>query len=671
MSLPSPPRGRKTDQPGPEAPGPPEKRLRLPVWYILVALAVLAMLQLLATGAGPKKIRYGDFRTWLKAGQVSSVTLRSDRVEGKLAATDEKGNPKEFYAVRPEGDDELYNLLDEHVGGNWEVKSDWLRNILLLWILPVVLIVILWKFLFSRANPASKMMEFGQSRARMVMQKDVGVSFGDVAGIDECKEELQEIIEFLKSPKKFTQLGGKIPKGVLLVGAPGTGKTLLAKAVAGEADVPFFSLSGSDFVEMFVGVGAARVRDLFVQANRHAPCIIFIDELDALAKTRGTGMLGGHDEREQTLNALLVQMDGFEPTKGIILLAATNRPEMLDPALLRPGRFDRHIMVPRPDLLGREAILKVHTGNVRLHEGVDERRLAAMTPGFVGADLANLVNEAALLAARRERKSVMMQDFEDAIERVVAGLEKRSRLMNEEEKEIVAHHECGHALVASLLPGVDPVKKISTVPRGLSALGYTMQAPLEDRYLLRKDELIDRLSVMLGGRSAEEIVFAEVSTGAEDDLRKATQLARQMVTRFGMSEELGLLTFAEQDANQSLVGGILRSPWSEHTSQAIDRATRSIIDRAHRQSKELLRTRKDVLLTLAGALMEKEVLDESELREILAGFGIELPERRYAQDDAAAEPEAEAEAPEEAAPAAADPPCAPAPDIPSPTEGTS
>ena len=640
MPAPMPPGGGQDPNRGDERqrrrmpPDEPKKRFRIPIWYVLAGLGLLFLIHWASGSYGRKEIKYGEFRRLLGEDRIHSVVLRPNEVQGELVEVGPDGKRQNFVAPRPTGDDEIYGLLHDHVvDKDWDVRTDRLQNFLLFWILPIGLIILLWKFLFSRMSPASSMMEFSQSRAKMVAQKDIDVSFDDVAGVDESKEELQEVIEFLKSPTKFTRLGGKIPKGVLLLGPPGTGKTLLAKAVAGEAAVPFFSLSGSDFVEMFVGVGAARVRDLFEQANKQAPCIIFIDELDALGKARGVGMMGGHDEREQTLNALLVHMDGFQSAKGVILLAATNRPEMLDPALLRPGRFDRHIMVPRPDLNGREKILAVHVRDLQLNENINLKKLAAITPGFVGADLANLANEGALLAARRGKDRVEMQDFEDAVERVVAGLEKRSRIMNEEEKKTVAYHESGHALVACLLPGADPVRKVSVIPRGFAALGYTMQFPTEDRYLLKKSELLDRLTVMLGGRSAEEIVFAEVSTGAQNDLQRATELARQMVVEYGMSEELGLMTFTENPAQFPFDGFSVHHQWSERTSQEIDKAVRVFIDNAHQRCRRLLETHKQALAKLASALMEKEAVEQAELNQILVEFGIETSKAAPAKNE--------------------------------------
>ncbi len=629
MPLPPPGRGRDRRPPDPRRPGEPEeprpKRFGIPLWWLVAGVALMLVISWISTGARYKPVDYGRFRQWLTEGKVARVVLTADKVRGELkpgAVAEEQ--PINFQADRVPNDEELISLLTEQLGGNWDQEKSWFDSPVLYWLLPLLFIFVLWRMVLGRMNPVSSVMDFSQSRASLVAQKEVGVTFDDVAGIDECKRELQEVVEFLKNPTKFTRLGGRIPKGVLLVGPPGTGKTLLAKAVAGEAGVTFFSLSGSDFVEMFVGVGAARVRDLFEQAHKSAPCMIFIDELDALGKARGMGLMGGHDEREQTLNALLVQMDGFQTQKAVILLAATNRPEMLDPALLRPGRFDRHVVVPPPDLHDREAILRVHVEAVRISDSVDLRRLAAMTPGFVGADLANLVNEATLLAARRGKSAVEMNDFQDSIERVIAGLEKRNRLMNEDEKRIVAHHEAGHALAACLLPGADPVRKVSMIPRGAAALGYTMQMPLEDRYLLRKTELMDRLVVMLGGRAAEEVLFEEVSTGAQNDLQKASELAREMVTEFGMSDELGPLSYSARHRTDNSSELTLGKPWSEQTAREIDQAIRTIVDSAHTKCKELLGQHREALEDLASALMENEVIEEDELRSILEPHGIEL-----------------------------------------------
>ncbi len=644
---PPPPRGQDPKQPGGARPsgGGPQKRRKLPLWYLVFGLALVLLIVWAARSEDRQEITYGRFRKLLQQGKVTHVVLSRDKVKGQLV--DDQGGEAKFVANRLKSDEKLPELLQEKVGENWDAPApSWLENPLLLWIFPIVLILLFWRFILGRMNPTSSVMNFSQSRANVVANEEVGVTFQDVAGIEECKQELQEVIEFLQNPTKFTRLGGRIPKGVLLVGPPGTGKTLLAKAVAGEAGVTFFSLSGSDFVEMFVGVGAARVRDLFEQAQKNAPCIIFIDELDALGKTRGMGLMGGHDEREQTLNALLVQMDGFQTQKGVILLAATNRPEMLDPALLRPGRFDRQIMVPPPDLKDREGILRVHTRDVKLSDSVDLHKLAAMTPGFVGADLANLVNEGTLLAARRGKSQVEMEDFEDSIERVMAGLQKRNRLMNDEEKGIVAHHESGHALVACLVPGADPVRKVSMIPRGAAALGYTMQMPTEDRYVLRKEELMDRMAVMLGGRAAEKVVFEELSTGANNDLQKATDLAREMVTKFGMCPELGPLSYARREPSPGQPPELqFGSPWSERTARKIDDAVRELVDSAYRRALDRLADHKDALLALAAALREKEVIEQEELRELLGTHGIELPP---AASVAPSEEQAMAEQPKQA-----------------------
>jgi cell division protease FtsH len=446
----------------------------------------------------------------------------------------------------------------------------------------------------------------------------LNVTFKDVAGVDEAKQELIEVVEFLKNPGKFTELGGKIPKGILLVGPPGTGKTLLAKAVAGESGVPFFSLSGSEFVEMFVGLGAARVRDLFVQAKEKAPCIIFIDELDALGKARGFGAVGGHDEREQTLNQLLVEMDGFDPKVGVILMAATNRPEILDPALLRPGRFDRHVLVDRPDKIGREEILKVHLKNIKTEENLDVEKLANMTPGMVGADLANLVNEAALLAVRRNKKVVGMSEFEEAVERIIAGLEKKNRLINVHEREIVAYHEMGHALVALSLPGTDPVQKISIIPRGIAALGYTMQVPTEDRFLMKKTELLNKIASLLGGRAAEEITFGDISTGAHNDLARATDIAKSMIKEYGMSDKLGQVYFAREKRQPFLDAGLQEArDYSDATAEEIDEEIKNIISTEYARALDILRNKKDVLQKGALLLLDKEKIEGTELAALM------------------------------------------------------
>ena len=494
---------------------------------------------------------------------------------------------------------------------------------MLLNFLPLLLIIgVFWFFMFRHMQGGNnKALSFGKSRARLVNHSDKVVTFNDVAGVDEAKEELQEIIEFLKDPKKFTRLGGRIPKGVLLMGSPGTGKTLLAKAIAGEAGVPFFSISGSDFVEMFVGVGASRVRDLFIQGKRNAPCIIFIDEIDAVGRHRGAGLGGGHDEREQTLNQLLVEMDGFDATSGLIILAATNRPDVLDPALLRPGRFDRQVLVDRPDLAGREAILKIHARNVKLSPEVDLSKVARKTSGFAGADLANIVNEAALLAVRAGRKLVEQQDFDEAIEKTVAGLQKKNRAINEEERTIVAYHETGHALVAAFTPGSDPVQKISIVPRGFGALGYTLQMPVEDRYLMTEEELLGKIDVLLGGRAAEDVVFGKISTGAANDLTKATDIARRMITDYGMSPRFRNVALTQRGA--SMLGPanaepVMHREYSESTQQYIDEEIARIVNERYHKVKNLLMEKKPLLEKISQHLLDKETLEEQEFKTLLS-----------------------------------------------------
>jgi cell division protease FtsH len=492
-------------------------------------------------------------------------------------------------------------------------------------VVPIAIFVGIWLFMMRRmAGQQSGFMALGKNKAKIYMEEELNVRFDDAAGVDEAKQELVEVIDFLKEPDRFTRLGGKMPRGILLVGPPGTGKTLLARAVAGESGVPFFSMSGSEFVEMFVGIGAARVRDLFVQAKEKAPCIIFIDELDALGKARGVGMTGGHDEREQTLNQLLVEMDGFDPQVGVILMAATNRPEILDPALLRPGRFDRQVLVDRPDKQGREAILKVHIKDIKAAEGLDLGQIAGMTPGMVGADLANIVNEAALLAVRKDKDRVEMAEFEEAVERIVAGLEKKNRLINPKEREIVAYHELGHALVALSLPGTDPVQKISIIPRGIAALGYTMQVPTEDRFLMKRTELLNRIASLLGGRAAEEIVFEDISTGAHNDLSRATDIARSMVKEYGMSDAVGQVYFAREKRsmflNVPVEGG---GEYSEETARIIDDEVRKIIGEQYARALEILGAQQEILERGATVLLEKEKIDGDELKALMGKVAAE------------------------------------------------
>jgi cell division protease FtsH len=588
------------------------------VWYVLGFLVLLALGQAffvqMQTG---ETVSYSEFKTLVREGKVQEVTLSEDRVRGTLkAAGSERG--KTFTAVRVT-DAKLPEELEAHgVKYTGEVANRWVTE-MIGWIIPLLFIVGLWAFFLRRMGGAEGgVMSFARSKAKIYADDDVKTSFGDVAGVDEAMDELKEIVEFLKTPKKYTSIGGKIPKGVLLVGPPGTGKTLLARAVAGEAKVPFFSLSGSEFVEMFVGVGAARVRDLFSQAEAKAPCIVFIDELDALGKVRIQTPMGSHEEREQTLNQLLAEMDGFDGRKGIIIMGATNRPEVLDPALLRPGRFDRQVLVDKPDVRGREDILRIHVKTVKIGDNVDLRVVAQRTAGFAGADLANLVNEAALLAARKDKTSVEMKDFDDAIDRIIAGLEKK-RVMSDKERRIVAYHESGHAIVASVLPGLDPVHKISIVARGFGALGYTMQLPLEDRYLMTRQDLQGQLAVLLGGRSAEEIAFGEVSTGAQNDLQRATDIARAMVTEFGMSEALGAVNYDGHRGAKFLDTPFMneRGNHSEDTARKIDVEVKQILTDAHNEARRVLRDRRDILDQLSILLLDKEVIEGDELRALL------------------------------------------------------
>ncbi len=586
------------------------------VWYVLALFLLLGLGQFTYFSMqGGQTLSYSDFKQRVREGRVQEVVVGQDRVRGTLR--DAKGTHP-FTAVRIEDPKLVDDLEKASVKYTGEPANRWMTEIVG-WIIPLIFLVALWSIFFRRMGGAEGgVMSFARSRAKIYADDDVKVRFGDVAGVDEAEDELREIVEFLKNPKKYTSIGGRIPKGVLLVGPPGTGKTLLARAVAGEAKVPFFSLSGSEFVEMFVGVGAARVRDLFAQAEVKAPCIVFIDELDALGKVRIQSPMGSHEEREQTLNQLLAEMDGFDARKGVIIMGATNRPEVLDPALLRPGRFDRQVLVDKPDVRGREEILRIHVKTVKLAEGVDLRVIAARTAGFAGADLANLVNEAALLAARKDKTAVEMKDFDEAIDRLIAGLEKK-RVMSDKERRIVAYHESGHAIVATLLPGLDPVHKISIVQRGFGALGYTMQLPLEDRYLLTREDLLSQLSVLLGGRSAEEIAFGRISTGAQNDLQRATDIARAMVTEYGMSEVLGAVSynghprplFVENPFAQE------RGNYSEETALKIDAEVKRILAEAHDVARRILHDRRGTLDELASRLLEKEVIESEELRAIM------------------------------------------------------
>lgn len=566
-----------------------------------------------------ERILYSDFKLLIQADKLEEVVLDTMSIRGVLKAEEWQTQKKRVITTRVEDPDLIKELMAHNIKFSATGQNSSGQYLYLIWFIPMIIFLIMMTRARRGATGAG-LMSIGKSRANLYIDKDTGVTFNDVAGVDEAKEELKEVIDYLQRPQKYQRLGGKIPKGVLLVGPTGTGKTLLAKAVAGEAKVPFFSISGSGFVEMFVGVGAARVRDLFAQGQEKAPCIIFIDEIDALGKVRAAAPIsGGHEERENTLNQLLVEMDGFDTRKGVILMAATNRPEILDPALLRPGRFDRHILVDRPDIKGREEILKVHCKNVKLGKGVDIKIIAARTPGFVGADLANVVNEAALLAARVNNESVGMDNFEEAINRVIAGLEKKKRVMSKKEQEIIAYHESGHALVAESVPGADKVHRISIIPRGIAALGYTLQLPTEDRYLLTRSELLDRLAVLLGGRVAEEIHFHEISTGAQNDLERATGIAMSMVREYGMSEKMGPMTFQNGKKAQYLDIGLRTGrELSEEVSKEIDSEVKKIIFDTHTRVKDILMKNKDGLQILAKLLMEKEVVEGEELRKIIS-----------------------------------------------------
>lgn len=563
-----------------------------------------------------QELTYSQFLKEVEANNVTSVTMMGKTISGRFA------NGKEFTTYSPD-DPEIMNILRNKnivIVAKPPAQPSWWMS-LLSSLFPILLIIGVWIFIMRKMQGGNNSaMSFGKSKAKRLSNDVPKVTFKDVAGIDEAKEEVEEVIEFLKNPAKFKKLGAKIPRGLLLYGPPGSGKTLLARAIAGEAGVPFFSISGSDFVEMFVGVGASRVRDLFKQAKASSPCIIFMDEIDAVGRHRGAGLGGGHDEREQTLNQLLVEMDGFDQTTEIILIAATNRPDILDPALLRPGRFDRRIVIDRPDIIGREAILKVHARGKPLAEGVDIKVLARRTPGFLGSDLANMVNEAALLASRKNKKAIEMEEFEAAIDRVIAGPERKSRLMSDKEKEIVAYHESGHALVAKLLPNCDPVHKVSIIPRGNVALGYTLQLPTQDRYLISKMELLDRLAVLLGGRVAEDLIFQDVTTGAQNDLERATKIARQMITEYGMSETLGPMTLGRKEHQVFLGKDISQErDYSEEVANKIDKEIRIIIDSAYAKAKEILTKNKRKLKKIATSLIERETLEGTELDLLLNG----------------------------------------------------
>ena len=585
----------------------------------LVFLVILAILGLIVLqGIWPRheaRIGYSDFVRWVKEGRVAEVIIKGDTVRGVL-----KTGETFTTTVDPQYENPVELLKENGVHYSFE-RGDGAALFwqFVLWtVIPLAALFGLWLWMMRRMQPGGGVLSFVQSRAKLVTKEYTRVTFKDVAGIDEVIEEVKEIVDYLKNPGRFARLGARVPKGILLVGPPGTGKTLLARAIAGEANVPFFSISGSDFVEMFVGVGAARVRDMFQKAKQNAPCIIFIDEIDAVGRKRGAGIGGGHDEREQTLNQLLAEMDGFEGNSGVIVLAATNRPDVLDPALLRPGRFDRKIVVPLPDVRGRKAILEVHTRDKKLAPDVDLEVLAKRTPGFAGADLANLCNEAALLAARQNKPYIEMSDFEEALDRVLMGLKRQGIYISDEERRIIAYHEAGHALLSKLLPHADPVHKVTIIPRGKGALGATVPLPTEDRYILTKSELLDRITVLFGGRAAEELVTGEASTGAQDDLKQATELAKRMVVEFGMSEEVGPLSLAEERLNVFLGEEIVKSEeHSEELNAVIDREIRKIVDHCYARAKELLREHREALDRLARELLSRETLDGSEIDEIL------------------------------------------------------
>lgn len=617
---------------------------KFPIWIYAVLLLALFGIQIFFMSQGEgNRIKYSQFLEYVDSGYVKEITInngkyitgeysqkaiqegivKQNQSDSQWTLTDSEPSNR-FNTTMIEGDDIRPVLDANEVVYDAQIDENWFNSIFI-WLIPIGLAIAFWIFIFRRMNPGQQVLNIGKNKASLYdKQKENKVSFRDVAGLEEAKAEVEEVVEFLKSPQKFTKLGGTLPKGVLLVGPPGTGKTLLAKATAGEADVPFFSLSGSDFVEMFVGVGAARVRDLFKQAKEKAPCIIFIDEIDAIGRSRGKGMMmGSNDERENTLNQLLSEMDGFNTDKGVIIMAATNRPDVLDSALLRPGRFDRQILIDKPDLNGRVSVLEVHSRKLKLSNNIDLKLLASQTPGFAGAELANLCNEAALMAARRGKEAVEMEDFQDSIERVIAGLEKKNKLISPREREIVAYHESGHAIVGWYLEHTDPVLKVSIVPRGLAALGYTLQTPLEDRFLMTTEELNDKICALLAGRIAEEITFGRISTGAQNDLERITNMAFAMVAEYGMSEELGYISLKDSQNPDNSYG--FNKKYSDNTSERIDEAVAAIIKKNYERTKELLKDHKDELEKMAKTLLDKEVLDHNDLRELLGDH----PEGKY------------------------------------------
>ena len=617
---------------------------KFPIWIYAVLLLALFGIQIffMSQGTG-NRIKYSQFLEYVEKGYVKEITIKNNSTitgeysqkavqEGIVNQNKDQdqwqltdSEPSNLFNTTMIEGDEIRPLLDANeVVYDAKIEENWFDGIFM-WLILIGLAIAFWIFIFRRMNPGQQVLNIGKNKASLYdKQKENKVSFRDVAGLEEAKAEVEEVVEFLKNPKKFTKLGGTLPKGVLLVGPPGTGKTLLAKATAGEADVPFFSLSGSDFVEMFVGVGAARVRDLFKQAKEKAPCIIFIDEIDAIGRSRGKGMMmGSNDERENTLNQLLSEMDGFNTDKGVIIMAATNRPDVLDSALLRPGRFDRQILIDKPDLNGRVSVLEVHSRKLKLSNNIDLKLLASQTPGFAGAELANLCNEAALMAARRGKEAVEMVDFQDSIERVIAGLEKKNKLISPKERKIVAYHEAGHAIVGWYLEHTDPVLKVSIVPRGLAALGYTLQTPLEDRFLMTTEELDDKICALLGGRISEEIIFGRISTGAQNDLERITNMAFAMVAEYGMSEEIGYLSLKDSNNPENSYG--FNKKYSQRTSERIDDAVSQIVKRNYERTKKLLMDHKDELEIMAETLLEKEVLDHNDLRDLLGDH----PEGKY------------------------------------------
>ncbi|HOE76538.1 MAG TPA: ATP-dependent zinc metalloprotease FtsH [Rectinema sp.] len=635
---------RKTDKNtnNRKKPGMPEGfQFRFSLGYVLITLLAVSFFNYFLFKSDTTLVPYSTFKDKVRTGEIRRVEIDTNYYTGYTEPNPAEpssplppsAKPGVVYKTVPVSDPEFTSLLDEKgvVYSASPRGGSTILSLLLNWILPFAIMIFFWRAIMSKfMGSNSNVLAFGQNKATVVAEGDIKTRFADVAGVDEAKAELVEVVDFLKNPQKYTEIGGKIPKGVLLVGPPGTGKTLLARAVAGEANVPFFKMSGADFVEMFVGVGAARVRDLFKQAREKAPCIIFIDEIDALGKSRASGFIGGNDEREQTLNQLLVEMDGFDSTSGLIILAATNRPDVLDPALLRAGRFDRQVLVDKPDMKGREEILKIHTKNIKMDPSVDLSKIARSTPGFVGADLANVVNEAALLAVRAGRKKVKEEDFQAAIEKVIAGLEKKNRMINPKEKQIVAVHETGHAITAAFTPGADPVRKISIVPRGYGALGYTLQMPLEDRYLITEEELLGKIDVLLGGRAAEELVFQSISTGASNDIANATEIAKRMITDYGMSDKFKNVALTRRSSGllspQQASDPFATKEYSEETQRYIDETIASMINERYQHVVNMLTEKKYLLDHISSVLLEKEVIEESEFAELLEG-GTSIPKK--------------------------------------------